>query len=179
MQKYFLLIFLGVLSACNQASDQQSPPAAMGDTVFVHYVGKVVDGDVFESTMDGEPRGIVVGQHETLPAFENALIGMRAGESKTVTLPPEQAFGEYRDEPGMIQTIERATLAHSIEPRVGAMLNAAVFLPDQPQDQSSIVPVVISAVTDQTITVDANHPLAGKTLSLDVTVVAIRPADHP
>lgn len=175
--KYLLILFISLLgSACTDNQPEQKPPAsvATGDTVFVHYIGSVIDGGIFESTLDGEPRGIIVGEHAILPAFEDALVGMQAGDSKTFTLAPEQAFGSYRDDPGMTHTLDRSSLAHTINPVVGQQLNAAVFLPDQPSDQSQIVPVVITAVTDQTITVDANHPLAGKSLSFDVTVVEIQ-----
>ncbi|MDJ0834402.1 MAG: peptidylprolyl isomerase [Gammaproteobacteria bacterium] len=175
--KYLSILVISVfLTACNNNQPEQTPIAsvASGDTVFVHYIGSVIDGGIFESTLDGEPRGIIVGEHAILPAFEDALVGMQPGESKSFTLAPEQAFGPYRDDPGMTHTLDRASLAHSINPVVGQQLNAAVFLPDQPTGQSQIVPVVITAVTEQTITVDANHPLAGKSLNFDVTVVEIQ-----
>ncbi len=177
MKYLSILIVTLLVGACDNNQPVEKIPVATvasGDTVFVHYIGSIVDGGIFESTLDGDPRGIVVGEHAILPAFEDALVGLQAGDNKTFTLAPEQAFGPYRDDPGMTHTLERSSLAHSIIPEVGQQLNAAVFLPDQPSDQSQIVPVVITAVTDQTITVDANHPLAGKSLSFDVTVVEIQ-----
>jgi FKBP-type peptidyl-prolyl cis-trans isomerase 2 len=72
------------------------------------------------------------------------------------------------------KAIKRSDLAHTIVPVVGQQLNAAVFLPDQPADQSQVLPVVITSVTDKTITVDANHPLAGKSLHFDIMVVDIK-----
>ncbi len=170
---FALLSFL--ISCSEQETKTPSPlTVEMGDTVFVHYTGKVVDGEVFESTLDGEPRGIIVGKNEILPAFEQNLEGMRVGDNKSFTLTPEQGFGPYRDEPGMTYTMERSSLAHTINPVVGQQLNAAVFLPGQPAGESQIVPVVIKAVTDKTITVDANHPLAGKSLEFDVLVVDLK-----
>ena len=168
--------FLSFLIACTeQASKNLSPRMVQkGDTVFVHYTGKVVDGEIFETTLDDEPRGIIVGNHEILPAFEKNLEGMKVGENKSFTLSPVEGFGPYRDEPGMTFTMDRASMAHTIEPVVGQQLNAAVFLPGQPEGESQIVPVVVKAVTDQTITVDANHPLAGKTLEFDVLIVDLQ-----
>jgi len=172
---FSFVLLLGLVSCSDSDVDPHAGIAAKsGDTVFIHYTGKVVDGDVFETTLDGEARGIVIGQHETLPYFEQALIGMKPGESKSITLTPEEGFGPYRDEPGMTHTMERKSLAHTIEPLVGQQLNAAIFLPDQPADQSQIVPVVITAVTDTTITVDANHPLAGKSLNFEVMLMDIK-----
>ncbi len=177
MKVYLLLIVSILISGCRgiESDTASSAAAKNGDTVFVHYVGKVVDGEIFEMTLDAEPRGIIVGAEQTLPAFEQELIGMRAGESKSFNLSPEQAFGPYLDQPGMTHTLQRSSLAHTINPEIGQQLNAAVFLPGQPADQSQIVPVFITAVTEQTITVDANHPLAGKNLNFDVTVVDIQP----
>ncbi len=177
MKSCRLLIISILISGCQsvEPDTSSSTPVKNGDTVFVHYVGKVIDGEIFEMTLDAEPRGIIVGAQQTLPAFEQALIGMRAGESKNFDLPHEQAFGPYLEQPGMTHTLQRSSLAHTINPKIGQQLNAAVFLPGQQTDQSQIVPVFVTAVTEQTITVDANHPLAGKNLNFDVTVVEIQP----
>ena len=151
--------------------------AKTGDTVYVHYTGSLPDGEVFETTSNEEARDIIIGQQDVLPAFENALIGMQIGEKKTFTVPSAEAFGPYRDDPGMTFTMDRNSLAHTIDPVVGMQLNAAVFLPDKPSDQPSMVPVTVTQVTDSTLTVDANHPLAGKDLKFEVEIVNIKPAE--
>ncbi len=177
MIRIVLLIAVSMLvTACDKhpVSDYQ---AKSGDTAFVHYTGTLPDGEVFETTSNEQARDIIIGQQQVLPAFENALIGMRIGEKKTFTVPSAEAFGPYRDDPGMTFTMDRSSLAHTIDPVVGMQLNAAVFLPDSPSEQPNMVPVTVTEVTDNTLTVDANHPLAGKDLKFEVEIVNIKPAE--
>ena len=128
---------------------------------------------VFESTDGESPRGIIIGKQEVQPALENALIGMHPGESRSFTVKAEQAFGPYRDELGMKHTVNRSTLTHAITPVVGQQLDAAVFQLGNTVGEHQSVPVTITEVIDTTITVDANHPLAGKDLNFDITLVKI------
>ena len=103
------------------------PAAAIGDTVVIHYAGKTADGDVFEQTEPDRPRGIVIGSEQVMPALEQALVGMQVGESRRIEIDSDEAFGPYRDEPGMKTRLMRAALSHRLDPYVGMRLNAAVF----------------------------------------------------
>jgi peptidylprolyl isomerase len=146
--------------------------AATGDVVLVNYTGRTTDDVVFEQTPAGEPRGIRLGSNQVLPTLEKALVGIRAGESRTIRIGSEDAFGPYRDEPGMKTRLQREALSHHLEPYVGMRLNAAVFV-DENAGESSHVPVTVVEVTDEYLVIDANHPLAGKDLIFEVKAVEI------
>lgn len=174
-----VLLLVTLLFACSEQAEQTTSDipieraARTGDTVLVHFTGSLDDDTVFESTNGESPRGIIIGKQEVLPAFENALIGMHPGESRSLTIKAAQAFGPYRDEAGMKHTVNRSTLTHAITPVVGQQLDAAVFQLGSTVGEHQSVPVTITEVTDTTITVDANHPLAGKDLNFDLTLVKI------
>lgn len=179
-----------LLSACTQedpalqsgqsvAADVPAPVAVSmangaseGNTVRIHYTLTLDDGTVFESTSGGEPRNAVMGNGMLLPGLEKALTGMRAGEKKSVTIPAADAFGPYRTDSDMVQTIERASMPHNIELKVGMRLNATVTHSEQPENAFQ-VPVTVTGLTDDTVTIDANHPLAGKDLHFDIQMVEI------
>ena len=146
--------------------------ADVGDTVLVHYTAKTADGVVFEQTDADTPRGITLGSEQVLPALESALIGIRAGESRQVKIASDDAFGPYRDEPGMKTRLMRAALSHRLDPQIGMRLNAAVFV-DENATEPTHVPVTIVEVTQDYLVVDANHPLAGKDLVFDVDAVEV------
>lgn len=146
--------------------------AAEGDTVLLHYVGKTADGEIFEQTAADSPRGITLGSEQVLPALEAALTGIRAGESRQVKIASADAFGPYRDEPGMKTRLMRAALSHRLDPQIGMRLNAAVFV-DENATEPTHVPVTIVEVTQDYLVVDANHPLAGKDLIFEVDAVEV------
>lgn len=146
--------------------------AAVGDTVLLHYVGKTADGEIFEQTAADSPRGIQLGSQQVLPALEAALTGIRAGESRQVKIASADAFGPYRDEPGMKTRLMRAALSHRLDPQIGMRLNAAVFV-DENATEPTHVPVTIVEVTQDYLVVDANHPLAGKDLIFEVDAVEV------
>lgn len=147
-------------------------PAGPGDTVIVHYFARTGDGEVFERTTSEAPRGIQIGEAQVLPALERALLGARAGESHQIRIPSDDAFGPYRDEPGMKVRLLRAALSHRLDPHIGMRLNAAIFA-DEHATEPVMVPVTIIEVTDDHVVVDANHPLAGKDLVFDVTIMEV------
>ncbi len=169
-------VLVGIASCSDRPSFQGEDAAVErardGDTVMVEYTGKLADGTVFESNVDGESRGILIGAEEVLPAFERALVGMMPGEVKRIELAPEEAFGPYRSGEGMIHTLPRSSLAHTLDLEVGQQLNAAVFHPDDPE-KPVMVPVTVIELTDDTVTVDANHPLAGKSIYFEIKLVEI------
>jgi peptidylprolyl isomerase len=152
-------------------------PAQAGDTVMLHYIGRTEDGEIFEQTEQDQPRGIRLGSQQVLPALEQALIGISAGESREVLIDSADAFGPYIDEPGMKTRMMRAALSHRLDPYVGMRLNAAVFA-DEKATEPTHVPVTVVEVTEEYLVVDANHPLAGKDLVFEVEAVeVIRPVE--
>jgi len=132
-----------------------------GDTVHVHYEGRFENGEVFDSSSDRGPMVFDAGGDNLIPGFSNAVIGMAVGEKKTVTLPPEQAYGP-RD-PEQVQTVERAAIPEDAQ--VGDQLQA------EAGDQT--FNVMVTAIEGETVTLDANHFMAGKTLVFDIEVLAI------
>jgi len=138
--------------------------AKPGDIVRVHYTGRFEDGTVFDSSLDREPIEFTIGEGQIIPGFEEALIGMTSGESKTVMIPPEKAYGPYRKE--MVVVISRDHFPEGLELNVGEKLQLT-------QADGTPVIVTITEVTDATVTLDANHPLAGKNLIFDIKLVDI------
>ena len=137
-----------------------------------------IPGEIFEKT-DGEaPRGIRLGGGQVIPALEQGLVGIAPGDKRRIEIASADAFGPYRDDPGMKTRIPRESLSHRLDPHVGMRLNAAVFA-DENSTEAQHVPVTIIEVTDEYLLVDAKHPLAGKDLVFDVEAVDIIPAGHP
>lgn len=138
--------------------------AKEGDTVKVHYSGSLADGTVFDSSKDRDPLEFKIGDKGIIPGFENNIKGMEVGETKTFTIPPEQAYGQRNDQ--MMIDIERAQLPDEISPEKGMML--------QIRDNNGMVSnVFVADVTEEKVTLDANHPLAGKELTFDVKLEEI------
>lgn len=138
--------------------------AKIGDTVKVHYTGKTAGEGVFDSSVDREPLQFTLGNGMVIPGFEEAIIGMNPGESKTVDIPQEKAYGSYHEE-GVI-TLEREQLPPELEPKVGQRLQAQ-------RSDGQVAVVTITDISESKVTLDANHPLAGKTLTFDLTLVEI------
>jgi peptidylprolyl isomerase len=138
--------------------------AKHGDTVKVHYTGKLEDGTVFDSSADRDPLEFTIGAGNIIPGFEKAVVGMNPGDSKTEVIPTEQAYGPYMEE--MVVTIDRQQMPAEIAPEVGQQLQI-----QQPDGQ--VLPVIITDVSDGTVTLDANHPLAGENLTFDIRLVEI------
>ena len=140
------------------------PNAKMGDTVKAHYTGKLDDGSVFDSSRGREPLQFTVGQEQVIPGFENAVIGMSPGESKTAKIPPAEGYGP-RHEENVIE-VERQRLPDSLKPKVGMKLQI-------PTGKGEKIPVTVTAASESTVTLDANHPLAGKDLTFDIQLLEI------
>ncbi|HEX8492454.1 MAG TPA: peptidylprolyl isomerase [Pyrinomonadaceae bacterium] len=134
-------------------------PAKNGDTVRVHYTGRLESGEVFDSSEGGEPLEFELGSGQVIAGFDENVEGMNVGDEKTISIEPENAYGERREE--LVGKVERANINLEGEPQVGMEL--ALQLPDGQQ-----IPVVITEVTDESITFDANHPLAGRKLIFDI-----------
>ena len=134
-----------------------------GKTAKVHYKGTLADGTVFDSSEGQPPLAFEVGAGNMIPGFETAVIGMELEETRTVTISCAEAYGETRDD--MIGEIPRDNLPAEIEPEVDMVL--------QMQSPQGDVPVRIIGVTEDTVTLDANHPLAGQDLTFELTLVEI------
>jgi FKBP-type peptidyl-prolyl cis-trans isomerase 2 len=133
-----------------------------GNTVKVHYTGTFEDGQVFDSSMErNEPITFTVGGKQVIPGFENAIIGMGIGESKKVTLAPEEAYGNIVNE--MIQSVPKQYVPDTVT--VGEMLTT--------QTEQGQFNVVVKEVNEENVILDGNHPMAGKTLVFELEVVEI------
>jgi len=136
--------------------------AKQGDSVKVHYTGKLDDGTVFDSSVGREPLDFTVGAGQLIAGFDEAVVGMAVGEKKTVRIAPEQAYGPHN--PEMTLQVPRSDLPADIQPELGMQLEAS-----QEGGHSMVVTVV--EITDESVTFDANHPLAGKALTFEIEVV--------
>lgn len=135
-----------------------------GDTIRVHYTGKLEDGQEFDSSLKRDPLQFEVGTGSMIKGFENAVLDLKPGDKKTVTIVPEEAYGE-RDENLLIK-MPKKSVPEGVTPEVGMRLQIA-------NQQGQAVPVVVTEVLDDSLRLDANHPLAGKTLVFDIEVVEI------
>lgn len=140
------------------------PKVKEGDTVKVHYTGKLEDGSVFDSSVSRDPLEVTLGEGKLIPGFEKAVVGLEVGDKTTANIVSADAYGERRDD--LEVTIEREQLPEDIEPEVGMQLQL-----NQPNGQP--VPVQITKVEEENIIIDANHPLAGKDLTFDIELVEI------
>lgn len=141
--------------------------AEKGSNVKLEYEGKLENGEIFDSSSHGDhshPLEFKVGDGEVIPGFDSAVEGMEIGEEKEFTIKPEEAYGEYN--PELTRKIEREMLPPDQEPKEGMML--AMQTPDGRQ-----FPVKISKVDDKEVTVDFNHPLAGKTLIFKIKLLEV------
>ncbi len=170
MVKHSHIILLGIfllgailISGCN--ADQNAAQAKNGDIVEVHYTGTLEDGTVFDTSVEREPLEFTLGAGQMISGFEQAVLGMKIGESKTVTIPADEAYGPYRDD--LVLVINREELPPGPDPEVGQQLQLT-----RPDGGTSIGP--ITNVTDTTITVDFNHHLAGKDLTFEIELMSIQ-----
>ena len=138
--------------------------AKNNDIVKVHYTGKLNDGTVFDSSKERDPLRFQLGQGQIIPGFEQAVIGMSPGESKSINIPSEQAYGQRREE--LIQEVPRQQLPNDMEFKVGQRLQLG-------QDKEQQMIVEVTDVSESSITLDANHPLAGEELLFDIELVEI------
>ncbi len=139
-------------------------PIKDGDTVQVHYTGTLADGSVFDSSREREPLEFVMGSGMLIPGFEAAVMGREAGDSVTVNIEPANAYGETDLE--LIFTVDRNEVPEHIKPEEGLEL--------QLSNEEGTMNVTITEVTDNEITLDANHPLAGKALTFAIEIISVK-----
>lgn len=135
-----------------------------GDTVSVHYKGTLDDGTVFDSSEGRDPLSFTVGEGQVVPGFEHAVLGMAQGEEKQARLEMQDAYGERRED--LVLDVPREQLPEGLDVDVGTPLQLQ-------QPDGTPVPVTVAKLTDETVTLDANHPLAGEALTFNLTVVSI------
>ena len=138
--------------------------AKSGDTVRIHYTGTLHDGTEFDSSSGREPLEFALGGGQVIPGFDSAVDGMSVGENKTVTIQPEEAYGERHEQ--LVQEVPKSALPDEIDPAVGMHLQSR-----SPEGQ--VLNLVVTDVADDSITVDGNHPLAGQALTFDIELVEI------
>ena len=139
--------------------------AKHGDTVKVHYRGKLHDGSVFDATFDREPLQFTIGEGQIVPGLEEAVVGMNPGDSKTTELPVEKGFGPHRED--LVVVVAKNKLADlDLEPKEGELISI-------PQSDGPPVDATVVEVTESEVTMDFNHPLAGEDLSFDIELVDI------
>ena len=139
--------------------------AKSGDTVQVHYTGTLQDGTVFDSSREREPLQFTIGQGQLIAGFEQAVVGLNVGESVSVDITAADAYGTYDEE--LLRKIERSQLPEDLTPEVGQHLQVVH------QDGNKSV-VTIVEVADTTVTLDANHPLAGEDLNFEIELVGVQ-----
>ena len=138
--------------------------AKAGDTVRIHYTGTLDDGTQFDSSAGRDPLEFTVGSGQVIPGFDKAVEGMAVGDSKKVNIPAEDAYGPRHDQ--LVQEVPRDALPDDLEPEVGMGLQA-----QGPEGQ--VMDLTVTAVAEDSITVDGNHPLAGQALNFDLELVEI------
>jgi peptidylprolyl isomerase len=172
-----LLVFACVLAAGCTGADQSGNTqgagpddknlqltAQAGDKVSVYYKGTLDDGEIFDQSKEGNPLVFVLGSGRMIRGFDDAVSGMKAGEVKTVTLTPDVAYGEYDE--ALLFPADRSTFPEGEEPEVGQQF----YISDNSGRQ---YPVTIADITEDEIILDANHKLAGKNLTFEITLVSV------
>ena len=166
-----IIVLLGVLLLSvallfSFIGDDNALMAENGSIVKVNYTGTLEDGTVFDSSREEgrEPLGFTVGEGAVIDGFEEAVNGMRVGDKKTITIPADKAYGQHLDE--LVIVVDRSELSVGLDPVVGQHLNMQ-------HPTAGTIEVVVVAVSETTITIDANHPLAGKDLTFEIELLEV------
>ncbi len=138
--------------------------AQNGDRVKVHYTGKLNDGTVFDTSRQGDPIEFAIGSQMVIAGFENAVLGMEPGDSKSFTVASAEAYGEH--DPRLVQDVPRSELPPELEPQPGMRLTAT-------GRDGREIGLVVTEVNDDAVRLDANHPLAGEDLTFEIQLVEI------
>ena len=139
--------------------------AQVGDLVSVHYTGKLNNGEVFDSSKDRDPLEFTLGKEELMAGFEDGVVGMKPGESKSVTLEPENAFGDRRED--LLLKLPKTEFPQNISPSVGLQLRLS-------NASGNEMTVVVTEVGEDSVTLDGNHPLSGQTVTFDIKLLEIK-----
>ena len=139
--------------------------AARMDTVKVRYTGRLEDGTVFDQSPEDRPLQFIIGREEVITGFDEAVEGMYQGESKSVTVPCDKAYGKSK--PELLETVERSVLADKLDLQVGGQLEIT-------NHDDTTFRLMIREITESHVTLDANHPLAGKDLTFDIELLEVK-----
>ena len=139
--------------------------AQSGDTVSVHYTGTLENGSVFDSSQGQDPIEFTIGKRQVIEGFEDAIIGMAPGEKKRESIAADKAYGDHEE--ALVFQVPRSAMQSGIDIEVGDMVR--VTLPD-----GQTAPMQVVETDDASLTLDANHPLAGQILTFDLELVAIK-----
>lgn len=139
--------------------------AKNGDKVTVHYTGKFEDGKVFDTSLDGQPLSFELGNGHVIQGFNDAVVGMEPGESNTVTISPDKAYGDYKKE--LVIKIEKSKLPPDADPQIGQKLSA------NHSGNDTKINFTIVEIEDDVLTLDANHVLSGRNLVFDIELVDV------
>ncbi len=138
--------------------------AKSGDTVKVHFTGRLENGEVFTKSEDEKPLELTLGAGQLIEGFERGIVGMKVGDKKTITVPPEQGYGSRQEE--LVVEMDRHDLPDHITPAVGKALRVR-------RHDGDDIHLIIMDMNEDTVTLDANHPLAGVTLFFELELVEI------
>ena len=138
--------------------------AKTGDTVKVHYTGKLDDGTIFDTSIKREPLQFTIGEGKIIPDFEQAVIGMNPGETKNVQIPSDNAYGPHLEDRVMV--VDRSEFPEDLKPEVDQRLQVR-------QSDGQVFAVTVIDVSESKVTLDGNHPLAGKDLTFDIQLSEI------
>ncbi len=145
--------------------------AARMDTVKVHYTGRLADGTVFDESPEDRPLQFIIGRKEVIAGFDEAIEGMYQGESKSVTVPCEKAYGNSK--PELLEIVERSILPDKIDLQVGGQLEIT-------NHDNTTFRLMVLEITESHVTLDANHPLADKDLTFDIELLEVKkPGQQP
>lgn len=147
-----------------QRSEEDNPVAKVGDTVRIHYECRLDDGSLFVSTRERDPLELVIGNAKIIPGLQDAIVGMSSGETKEITIPPNRAYGPYHEE--MTAVIDRSMIPANVELEVGV----AIRVKHSDGHESD---AFVTKIDGDKISVDGNHPLAGKNLLMTVELVSL------
>lgn len=134
------------------------------DNISLHYKGTLYSGELFDSSEGRDPLSFEVGAGQVIPGFDKAVVGMAIEESKVFTIPADEAYGQVNEE--LVYEVPKASIPEDLNPTKGQRLVSNL-------EDGRQIPVTITDVTEETITLDANHPLAGQDLTFDIKIVSI------
>jgi len=138
--------------------------AKLDDTVKVHYTGKLDDGTVFDTSENREPLQFKIGEKKLIPGFEEAVIGLEVGQSKTINIPSDEAYGPHRKE--MVFQVNRSDFPENVDLKIGQQ-----FQMQQKEGRAFVV--TIMQIVEDKVVLDANHPLAGKDINFEIKLIEI------
>lgn len=158
---FTLIAAVGLILACGCTGTET---AEEGDTVYVQYTGTYNDGTVFDESEPGSPLSFTLGENMMIPGFEDAVYGMKIGESKSIHLTPDQAYGYYN--PDYVWNVSRDMIPEDVELYVGGQLIITGI-------EGDVYPATVLEISNDSVTIDVNHRMAGQELNFEITLVDI------